>query len=180
MACVSVGRSTYMTGLDVPDESKFHDTIAKSRQAGFGDEVRRRILLGTYAVTTEAWESYYMAALDIRSQLMQELSLLWRNRDLRKETSGHSHGVDLFVHPTSLQGAPKFDQDPASEYAQDALTTYANLAGIPVISAPARRRLHEGQTALPVGISFASAWGYDQVLLHVVDQVHAHTDTLAQ
>ncbi|WFD44175.1 hypothetical protein MPSI1_002841 [Malassezia psittaci] len=166
-------------GLSVPDEAKFQDTVAKSRQAGFGDEVRRRILLGTYAVTTEAWESYYMAALDIRSQLMQELSLLWRSRDLRKESSGPSQGVDLFVHPTSLQGAPKFDQDPASEYAQDALTTYANLAGIPVMSAPARRRLYDGQTALPVGVSFASAWGYDRMLLHIVNLVHAHTDTLA-
>ncbi|WFC95769.1 hypothetical protein MBRA1_002423 [Malassezia brasiliensis] len=117
----------------VPDEATFHATIAKARSVGFGPEVQRRILLGTYAITTEAMESYYMAAVSLRCALMDELAELWRETDLRTGTAGHAQGVDVLVHPTALRGAPKLAEDAAFECAQDALTTYANLAGVPVL-----------------------------------------------
>ncbi|WFD48149.1 hypothetical protein GLX27_002817 [Malassezia furfur] len=120
-------------GIAVPDEATFHATIAKARSAGFGPEVQRRILLGTYAVTTEAWDSYYMAAVSLRCALMDQLAEHWRETDLRIGTAGHAQGVDVLVHPTALRGAPKLAEDAAFECAQDALTTYANLAGVPVL-----------------------------------------------
>lgn len=181
MVCDTVRLVPSHPGIAVPDEATFHATIAKARSAGFGPEVQRRILLGTYAVTTEAWDSYYMAAVSLRCALMDQLAEHWRETDLRIGTAGHAQGVDVLVHPTALRGAPKLAEDAAFECAQDALTTYANLAGVPVLSAPATQTIQDDDgVALPVGISFATQWGHDDLVLDVVEQLAMHTDLLAK
>lgn len=173
-------RCTPNPGHSVPDQATFLDTISLARSEGFGEEVKKRVLLGTYAVTTEAWDSYYMAAFAARYELVKEVTALWKEEDLRAPTGSHAEGVDIMVHPTSIAGAPRICEGTASEYAPDVLTAWANLAGDPVISAPAASRLEgEDGAQLPMGISFAAQWGYDDLLLHVVDTVQKHGDALA-
>ncbi|WFD40887.1 uncharacterized protein MJAP1_003878 [Malassezia japonica] len=140
-------------GLSVPDQGTFHETIAAARAEGFGDEVQKRILLGTYAVTTEAWDSFYMSAIAARFALVQQLAAQWSGLDLRMTRTQNENGVDIMVHPTSLRGAPRLSDNPAAEYAQDVLTTWANLVGAPVLSAPAAQMLEDTDGArLPIGI----------------------------
>lgn len=165
----------------MPDEATFHETISKARSLGLGDEVQKRILLGTYAVTTEAWDSYFMSAVAARHALIDDMERQLTAMDLRTTRKGSAEGVDVLVHPTSLRGAPRLSEDPASEYAQDVLTTYGNLVGVPVLSAPAAERLSDSDSArLPVGISFAAQWGHDDLLLHVVELLQEHTSILAK
>lgn len=167
-------------GLSVPDQGTFLETIAKSRAEGFGDEVQKRILLGTYAVTTEAWDSFYMSAIAARFALVQQVAAQWSGLDLRLTRTQNENGVDIMVHPTSLRGAPRLSDNPAAEYAQDVLTTWGNLVGAPVLSAPAAQMLEDTDGArLPIGMSFAAQWGRDDVVLHVVHALQKHTDVLA-
>lgn len=161
-------------------DGTFFGAIAANRSANFGAEVKRRILLGTYALTSEAWKSHLQTSFQIRNAITHQMRSCFASPDHRvsqQERSGTD--VDLLVYPTALGPAPRLDEDMASEYAQDVLTVSANLTGMPVLSAPAARTVPVGNERLPAGISFQAQWGHDQLLFHVVKCLAQHSDVLA-
>lgn len=123
-------------GVDAPSAEQ---VMAYSRDAGFGDEVKRRLILGTYALSSGYYDAYYGSAQKVRTLIAEDFDRVFAD-------------VDLLVSPTSPTTAwplgEKMD-NPMSMYLQDIATIPANLAGIPGISVPAG--LSNG---LPVGVQF--------------------------
>ncbi len=121
------------------DDPSAEQVMAASRDAGFGDEVKRRIILGTYALSSGYYDAYYGSAQKVRTLIARDFEAAFEQ-------------VDVLASPTSPTVAwplgEKLD-DPLSMYAQDVATIPANLAGVPGISVPVG--LSEG---LPVGFQF--------------------------
>ncbi|MGA8988391.1 Asp-tRNA(Asn)/Glu-tRNA(Gln) amidotransferase subunit GatA [Aeromicrobium sp.] len=115
--------------------------MASSRDAGFGDEVKRRIILGTYALSSGYYDAYYGSAQKVRTILARDFAAAFAD-------------VDVLVSPTSPTTAyalgDKLD-DPLAMYLGDVATIPANLIGIPGLSLPVGLATEDG---LPVGLQF--------------------------
>src|SRR3712207_6901301 len=115
--------------------------MALTREAGFGAEVKRRIILGTYALSSGYYEAYYGQAQKVRTLITRDFSAAYGGAD--------GHGVDVLDSPTSPTVAWSIGarvDDPIAMYAADLCTLPASLAGVPAISVPCG--LSDG---LPVG-----------------------------
>jgi aspartyl-tRNA(Asn)/glutamyl-tRNA(Gln) amidotransferase subunit A len=127
-------------GLRVGDDG-VHDldsVMALTREAGFGAEVKRRIILGTYALSSGYYEAYYGQAQKVRTLITRDFVAAWDG------------GFDVLVSPTTPTVAFPIGarvDDPIAMYAADLCTLPASLAGVPAISVPCG--LSEG---LPVGL----------------------------
>jgi aspartyl-tRNA(Asn)/glutamyl-tRNA(Gln) amidotransferase subunit A len=114
-----------------------------TRGRGFGAEVKRRIMLGTYALSAGYYDAYYLKAQKVRTLIKRDFDLLWEQ------------GFDALVAPTSPSVAFRFGAkmaDPVAMYLSDACTLPVNMAGLPGISIPCG--LSEG---LPVGLQLIGA-----------------------
>jgi aspartyl-tRNA(Asn)/glutamyl-tRNA(Gln) amidotransferase subunit A len=145
-------------GLRVPGDS-LGDMYLKTRAAGFGDEVKRRIMLGTYALRSGYYDAYYLKAQKVRTLI---------KRDFEHAFSQ----CDLIATPTAPSVAFKLGEkvaDPLEMYLNDVFTIPCNLAGIPGMSIPCGF-----STGLPVGLQllgrplgeetlFQAAGAYQQV-----------------
>jgi aspartyl-tRNA(Asn)/glutamyl-tRNA(Gln) amidotransferase subunit A len=113
-----------------------------SRAAGFGDEVKRRILLGTYVLSSGYYDAYYGKAELVRTKMREELDTVFAT-------------VDIIATPTAP--TPAFvlgeQEDPISMYRQDIFTVPVNLTGVPAISIP-MGTVERGGKPLPVGIQY--------------------------
>jgi aspartyl-tRNA(Asn)/glutamyl-tRNA(Gln) amidotransferase subunit A len=122
-----------------------------TRGQGFGPEVKRRIMLGTYALSAGYYDAYYLKAQKVRTLIKGDFDALW------------AEGFDALVAPTSATVAFRFGarlEDPVAMYLSDACTLPVNMAGLPGISIPAG--LSEG---LPVGLQFIGApWSEHDLL----------------
>jgi aspartyl-tRNA(Asn)/glutamyl-tRNA(Gln) amidotransferase subunit A len=113
--------------------------MAATREAGFGPEVKRRIILGTYALSSGSYDKYYGAALKVRTLIQRDFAEAFSK-------------ADVLVSPTAPTTAFKFGEkvdDPLAMYLNDIATIPANLAGIPGMSLPNGLAEEDG---LPVGI----------------------------
>ncbi len=102
------------------------ETIINSRSYGFGDEVKRRIMIGTYALSSGYYDAYYLKALKIRTLIKEDFDNAFSK-------------YDLIITPTTPTTAFKFKEktvDPITMYLNDVCTIPANLAGLPAISLP--------------------------------------------
>lgn len=137
-------------GLSGGSEGNWNDSFARAREAGFGPEVKRRVLLGTYALSAGYHEKYYKKAQDARA---------WIKRDFDDALSQ----ADVLASPTMPVLPPKLGEsleDPLTLYLMDANTVPVNLADLPAISVPAGTV--EG---LPVGMQFVGpAFGEQRVI----------------
>ncbi|MEK8023315.1 MAG: Asp-tRNA(Asn)/Glu-tRNA(Gln) amidotransferase subunit GatA, partial [Candidatus Hydrogenedentota bacterium] len=127
-------------GLRVPDGSLV-PTYKKTRAEGFGREVKRRIMLGTYCLSSGYYDAYYRKALEVRT-LIQRDFLAAFDRD-------KGAGVDIIATPTSPAVAFGFGEksaDPLTMYLSDIYTISANLAGLPGISIPCGFSAAEGSS----------------------------------
>ena len=118
------------------DGTDYWDTLAATRGAGFGAEVRRRIMLGTYALSAGYYDAYYGQAQKVRTVI-------------RDEHAAACERFDVLVSPTSPTVAFELGartENPLAMYAADLLTIPSNMAGLPGLSIPCG--LSEG---LPVG-----------------------------
>ncbi len=138
-------------GLSIPGEDVW-DSYEKTRGAGFGDEVRRRILLGTYALSAGYYDAYYLKAQKVRTLI-------------KKDFEDALEKVDVIVGPTIPMIAFKigqFSEDPTAMYLTDILSLPNALAGLPAISVPAG--FSEG---MPVGMQIMAKPFQEEVVLHV-------------
>lgn len=141
-------------GLSLKGNS-LHEDYAKTRGEGFGPEVRRRIMLGTYVLSAGYYDAYYGKATAARETLA-------------KEIAGVLSEVDAIATPTAP--FPAFTigakSDPIAMYLADIFTVTANLTGNPAISVPAGT-IQEGTVQLPVGIQLTSAHGDEAALFRI-------------
>lgn len=148
------------------------------RRWGFGEEVRKRILAGTHALTADAFNNSYLKALHLRHALRQDFDRVFRFAHPLKQlepnattrTQAPSNGVDVLLHLTAVQTAPNLpleanadSSEPIPEYAQDILTVPASLGGLPALSLP----IGTGADGWPVGLSLVGQWGADRGVLAV-------------
>lgn len=127
------------------------DMYELTRGEGFGEEVKRRILLGTYVLSSGYYEAYYAKAQQVRCLIRSRLREVFKR-------------YDLLLLPTSPTVAFKLGEkiaDPIAMYLSDIFTTPANIAGIPAISMPAGC----SEDGLPVGIQLMAGRGKESLLL---------------
>ncbi len=112
-------------GYSAVDEPNMWKALEETRRVGFGAEVKRRIMLGTYALSAGYYDAYYKKAQQVRTLI-------------RREFEGAFQRVDLLVTPTSPTVAFRVGevQDPVVMHANDICTVPVNIAGIPAISVP--------------------------------------------
>ena len=134
----------------------------RSRSEALGNEVKRRIMLGTYALSSGYYDAYYLNALKVR-------------RLIRDDFESAFQKVDLLLGPTTPSAAFRAGEkstDPLSMYLEDIYTVLANLAGVPAVAFPC------GQPGEGLPIS-AQLWGpavEEGRLLLVVHQFQSHTE----
>ncbi|RJS45048.1 Asp-tRNA(Asn)/Glu-tRNA(Gln) amidotransferase subunit GatA [Nocardioides cavernaquae] len=130
------------------------DVMRASRDAGFGDEVKRRIILGTYALSSGYYDAYYASAQKVRTLIQRDFDAAFAQ-------------VDVLVSPTAPTTAWKLGEkldDPLAMYKGDLATIPANLAGVPGISLPAGLADEDG---LPVGFQILAPARADDRLYRV-------------
>ncbi|WOI52740.1 Asp-tRNA(Asn)/Glu-tRNA(Gln) amidotransferase subunit GatA [Parvularcula sp. LCG005] len=113
-------------GLRV-DDSNIHRMYAKTRAAGFGEEVQRRILIGTYVLSAGYYDAYYLKAQKVRKKIFDEMMLALNDVDLLLTPSA----------PSSAFALGEKSDDPIAMYLNDVFTVTTNLAGLPGASVPA-------------------------------------------
>ena len=109
-----------------------------TRTAGFGDEVKRRIMLGTYALSAGYYDAYYGKALKVRTLISQDLAAAYEDHDLLLSPTA----------PTTAFPLGAKTGDPLTMYLNDVCTIPSNLAGHPAMSVP----FGVGTDGLPVGV----------------------------
>ena len=142
-------------GLHIDGESLLSDYL-KTRGEGFGKEVRRRILIGTYVLSAGYHDAYYNKALILRQKISSDFEEAFKE-------------VDVIVTPTTPSGAFKIGEkinDPLSLYLEDVFTVPANIVGIPAISIPAGFIEKEG-VSLPLGLQIMAPHAEENILFEV-------------
>lgn len=127
----------------------------KTRQQGFGNEVRRRIILGTYVLSAGYYDAYYLKAQKIRTLIKQDFEKAFKK-------------VDVLMTPTSPTIAFKIGEkvdDPVSMYLADIYTVSANLAGVPAISIPCGEI-----NKLPVGLQIIGKQFDDEKIIKIAQK----------
>jgi len=135
------------------DAQKLYDVYTKSRGKGFGKEVRRRILLGTYILSHGYYDAYYNTAIKVREAIKKELT------DIFKE-------IDAIITPTSPVMPFKFGEkleDPISMYLSDLFSVPANITGIPAISIPSGKN----KDGLPFGLHIMAPFLREDILFTI-------------
>ena len=125
-------------GYRASDYEGLHQMYKRTRTEGFGEEVKRRIMLGSFVLSSGYYDAYYLKALKVRRLIQEAFLRAFQN-------------YDIILAPAAPQTAPKIGeslQDPMKMYLSDIYTAAVNLAGIPGISLPCR----VDSRGLPVGI----------------------------
>ena len=113
-------------GYRTPDATELHEMYKKSRAEGFGEEVKRRILLGSFVLSAGYYDAYYMKALRAKGLIKKEFDKAFQR-------------YDCILAPASPTTAPKIGtslSDPLQMYLSDIYTVAVNLAGLPAVSLP--------------------------------------------
>jgi len=148
-------------GYRCEDPADLTDLYKRSRAEGFGDEVRRRIMVGTYALSAGYYDAYYLKAQRIRRLIKNDFMTAFND-------------VDVILGPTTPSVAWKLGEknnDPVAEYLMDIYTITANLAGVPGLSMPAG--FVDG---LPVGVQLLAPYFQEGRLLNIAHQFQKTTD----
>lgn len=129
-------------GHRTANPSDILDLYKKSREEGFGPEVKRRIILGTYVLSSGYYDAYYGRAQKVRTLIRRDFENAFQQVD----------AILSPVAPTPARKIGAFANDPLHEYLSDVFTLSANLAGIPGISIPCGTTDFDGGKNLPVGL----------------------------
>ena len=137
------------------------DLFMRTREEGFGSEVKRRILIGTYALSAGYYDAYYLKAQKCRQLVANDFAEAFKK-------------VDVILSPTTPGTAFKSGEktsDPVEMYLQDIFTIPANLAGLPALSIPCGE--HEG---LPLGLQLVGNSLQESTLLQFAQAFQSNTD----
>ena len=139
-----------------------NDLYIKSRSEGFGDEVKRRILIGTYALSAGYYDAYYKKAQQVRRLIKNDFDHVFES-------------VDILMTPTSPSTAFEFGskgaQNPVELYLEDLFTISSNLAGLPAMSIP-----HGQVNSLPVGLQLIGNFLREDQLLNAAHIFQQNTE----
>jgi aspartyl-tRNA(Asn)/glutamyl-tRNA(Gln) amidotransferase subunit A len=142
-------------GLSIPGET-IQEVYAKTRGTGFGAEVRRRILTGTFVLSSGYSDAYYRKARAVRSLIRADFARAFES-------------VDAVALPTAPNPAFKIGEktnDPLAMYLEDIFSVTANLAGVPAISVPSGTVVRDS-TNLPVGFQLIGPWQGEETLFTI-------------
>ncbi|KAF9068365.1 amidase signature domain-containing protein [Rhodocollybia butyracea] len=172
-------------------------------QYGFGREVRKRILLGTYALSADAFDNYFLQAQRVRQLVRDDFdrvfsmpNVLYADSSFSLNENGEaaaSTGIDVLIHPSAIRTAPPLEdarndsseRDTLQDYVQDVLTVPASLAGLPALSIPMRTTTDLADSASsasnkpeeenwPIGISVVGQWGSDDLVMKATSGLYSH------
>ncbi len=155
-------------GTRVEGSGSLQSMYAATREAGFGPEVKRRILLGTYVLSAGYYDAWYGRALKVRGLLRRDFETAFED-------------VDVLVGPTTPEVAFRLGEksaDPVAMYLSDVLTVPVNLAGIPAVSVPCGFAEVEGKR-LPIGLQIVGPNRADARVLRVARAFEAATEFAA-
>jgi len=140
-----------------PPITNLHDLYFKTRGYGFGQEVRRRIILGTYVLSKGYYDAYYKKAQKVRRLIIEEFNKIFED-------------VNFLITPTTPTPAFKIGEkstDPLSMYLSDIFTVAANISGLPAINLP----IGFTKNNLPIGLQIIGPYGSDCSLLQIVKAI---------
>jgi aspartyl-tRNA(Asn)/glutamyl-tRNA(Gln) amidotransferase subunit A len=149
-------------GYRAPEFSDLNDMYSKTRAQGFGPEVKRRILMGTYVLSHGYYDAYYLKAQKIRRWIADDFRAAFEQ-------------CDVIVGPTTPSVAFTIgdkSNDPVQMYLSDIFTISTNLAGLPAMSIPCGF----GNQQLPVGLQIIGPWFSESRMLKVAHQYQQVTD----
>ena len=149
-------------GYRAPEYDDLSDMYRKSRAQGFGAEVKRRILIGTYVLSHGYYDAYYLKAQKIRRLIAQDFVEAYKQ-------------CDLIMGPTTPSiafGLGAMTSDPVQMYLNDIYTTAANLAGLPAMSIPCGF----GEGNMPVGLHMMGNYFAEADMLRAAHQYQLATD----
>lgn len=175
----------YGTRGDGPDNDKNSDNYlySNTRGNGFGPEVQRRILLGTFSLSADAMDNYFIQAQRVRRSVQQDFNNVFSvthpfgatgNLDAGRPNSGV---VDVLVCPTAPSPPPRLSHltgaspssSPLDAYVNDVFTVPASLAGLPAISVPVEvsESTNDSETRHGAGIQIIGQYGDDDLVMQV-------------
>jgi aspartyl-tRNA(Asn)/glutamyl-tRNA(Gln) amidotransferase subunit A len=149
-------------GFRVPDSNSLRDVYYRTRAEGFGTEVKRRIMIGTYALSAGYYDAYYLKAQRVRTLIKRDFEEAFRK-------------IDVIITPTSPEAAFKIREktdDPLKMYLSDIFTIPCNLAGLPGISIPCGFT----SSGLPIGLQILGKPFDEETILRVAHAYEAHTN----
>ncbi len=149
-------------GYRAPEYDDLDDMYGKSRAQGFGEEVKRRILIGTYVLSHGYYDAYYLQAQKIRRLIADDFAAAFKS-------------CDVIMGPAAPSVAFKFGEksaDPVQMYLSDIYTIAVNLAGLPGMSIPCGF----GSGNMPVGLQIVGPWFSEAKMLNVAHRYQQATD----
>jgi len=149
-------------GFRDTEKKSLKDMYRRTRSRGFGPEVKRRIILGTYALSSGYYDAYYKKASQVRTLIMEDFKKAFDTCDV----------ILSPVAPTPAFKIGEITDDPLTMYLSDIFTLSANLAGIPGISVPCGF----SKTGLPIGLQILSTHFNEGMLLKVAHGFEQATD----
>ncbi|HEM6304851.1 TPA: Asp-tRNA(Asn)/Glu-tRNA(Gln) amidotransferase subunit GatA [Streptococcus suis] len=148
-------------GFRAEDATNLEEIYVKTRSQGFGEEVKRRIMLGTFSLSSGYYDAYFKKAGQVRTLIIQDFEKVFANYDLILGPTA----------PTVAFGLDTLNHDPVAMYLADLLTIPVNLAGLPGLSIPAG--FVEG---LPVGLQLIGPKYSEETIYQVAAAFEATTD----
>jgi len=143
-----------------PENRTLLENYLDSRCYGLGKEIKRRIMLGTYALSSGYYDAYYLKAQKVRTLIKQDFEKAFQE-------------VDFIFSPTTPSAAFKIGEntdDPLKMYLEDIFTVPANIAGVPAISVPAPEvEVNDGSDSqkMPIGFQLMGKWFNEEGLLNI-------------
>jgi len=141
----------------VLEAETYAELTRRVRSAGFGEEVKRRIMLGTFVLSAGYYDDYYGRAIAIRAQLIRQMRAAFAQ-------------CDAIIQPIAPSAAFKLGQktaDPFQMYLADLYSVAANVAGVPAIALPCGR----AASGLPLSVQFMAPWNEDERLILVAREL---------
>jgi aspartyl-tRNA(Asn)/glutamyl-tRNA(Gln) amidotransferase subunit A len=141
------------------DGADLRELYERTRAEGFGAEVRRRIMIGTYVLSAGYYDAYYLKALKVRTLIRRDFEAAFAD-------------VDAIVSPTAPTPAFRLGEktgDPLAMYLADVYTLPASLAGIPALSVP----IAPAKNGLPIGLQIMAPFFAEEVAITLAAAVEA-------
>ncbi|KAI9365127.1 amidase signature domain-containing protein [Pilaira anomala] len=147
-------------GHRVPDKELLYD---ETRSTGFGDEVKKRILLGTHVLTAGTYETLFLPAQSARRLIQKEFNQVFQQPNVlynqQQQSKGQAH---ILLVPSATSKAPQMNElnTGIKAYIDDVMTLPANLAGLPAITVPSTNQ---------IGLQLLGQYGYDHLVLRIAE-----------